>query len=165
MLHEESKIQQQCVSLFRAKYPQFAMLLVHPINEGSQYTRVTGAIHKAEGAVAGVADLLLFLPAVFSDETVKLTGVPKFACGLAIEMKTEKGKQSQEQKDFARIIRAACWDYEVIRSVEQFEKLTDAWIKNVQQPIKDAISLEHKTIEKERAEKELAHFKKVLERK
>ena len=38
MNHEESLLQQACVSWFRAQYPQYAMLLVHPINEGSGHT-------------------------------------------------------------------------------------------------------------------------------
>lgn len=48
MNHEESKLQQQCVSWFRAQYPQYAMLLTHMPNEGNG-NRVTGAIRKAEG--------------------------------------------------------------------------------------------------------------------
>ena len=63
MNHEESKLQQACVSWFRAQYPQYAMLLVHPINEGSGHTSIDRrrqGIHKAEGAVAGVPDLILF---------------------------------------------------------------------------------------------------------
>ena len=59
--YEESRLQQQCVSWFRAQYPEYAMLLTHPINEGNRGTRTQGAIHKAEGTVAGVPDLLFFI--------------------------------------------------------------------------------------------------------
>ena len=68
MNHEESKLQRQCVAWFRAQYPQYAMLLTHPINEGSGHTttdRRRQGIHKAEGAVAGVPDLILFMPAEY----------------------------------------------------------------------------------------------------
>lgn len=69
MNHQESKLQQQCVAWFRAQYPQYAMLLIHPINEGSghsQTDRRRQGIHKAEGAVAGVPDLILFMPSDYN---------------------------------------------------------------------------------------------------
>lgn len=65
MNHEESKLQQECVAWFRTQYPEYAMLLIHPINEGSGHTQMDRrrqGIHKAEGAVAGAPDLLFFLP-------------------------------------------------------------------------------------------------------
>ena len=62
MNHEESKLQKACVAWFRAQYPQYAMLLTHVANEGNG-NRVSAAIHKGEGTVAGVPDLLLFMPA------------------------------------------------------------------------------------------------------
>lgn len=162
MNHEESKLQQQCVAAFRAQFPQYAMLLVHPINEGSQYTRVTGAIHKAEGAVAGVADLLFFMPAVFDAETARITGAPILAYGLAIEFKTDKGKMSQEQKDWARMIRAAGWAYEVVRSYESFQMLINGWLAHVDQTVKNMIAFEYQDMETERAEREKAKFRRVL---
>lgn len=68
MNHEEQKLQMQCVSWFRAQYPQYAMLLTHPINEGGRNTGRIGGIHKEEGTQAGVPDLLFFMP---SDEYMK----------------------------------------------------------------------------------------------
>ena len=72
MRHKESDLQIKCVRWFRYQYPQYAMLLTHPINEGSGHTakdRLRQGIHKAEGAVAGTADLLFFMPAIFDDIT------------------------------------------------------------------------------------------------
>ncbi len=95
MNHEESKLQQACVSWFRAQYPQYAMLLVHPINEGSGHTSIDRrrqGIHKAEGAVAGVPDLLLFMPVQIPVEYDKQNNTTLYRKyhGLGIEIKTKK---------------------------------------------------------------------------
>ena len=165
MNHEESKIQQQCVSWFRAQYPQFSMLLVHPINEGSQYTRVTGAIHKAEGAVAGVSDLLFFMAAEFDEDIPGFIKLYRHYQGLCIEFKTPKGKQSPEQKEWERMVKAAGYEYKIVRSVDEFRTLIKTWIEHANLEIKILIAQEYHEIKKEREAKELAHFKKVIGKK
>lgn len=104
--HKESELQIQCVRWFAYEYPHLRMLLYHPQNEGTANGRVRGAIAKAEGVVAGVADLILQAP---SEDG--------FSC-LAIEMKTPTGRQSPEQKMFELYIKAAYGKYVVIRSFE-----------------------------------------------
>lgn len=111
MKHEESRIQQQCVAWFRAQYPAYSMLLVHPINEGSGHSRtdrMRQTIHKAEGAVAGVSDLLFFIPS-------------KTYHGLCLEFKTAKGKQSQAQKDFQQMMESAGHKYVIVKRFEEFQ--------------------------------------------
>ena len=63
---------------------------------------------KAEGITAGVSDLILNIPSVRYSQ-------------LAIEMKDEKGKQSDAQKRYQRYAVAAGIKYVVCRSFEQFQ--------------------------------------------
>lgn len=162
MNHEESKLQQQCVAWFRAEYPQYAMLLTHPINEGSRNTRVTGAIHKAEGTVAGVTDLLFFMSAVFYNDN---STIGKEYHGLGIEFKWEKGRQSQEQKDFQKMFEAAGYRYVLIRDRESFEKEMRAWIAHAHPLTKNKIFDAYMDIKKSAEDKERDRFYKVIGKK
>lgn len=159
MNHEESKLQKQCVAWFRAQYPQYAMLLTHVANEGNG-NRVSAAIHKGEGTVAGVPDLLLFMPAVF--DTGDLQGV---AChGLGIEMKTAKGKQSQQQKDFQKIFESALYQYVVVRSFEEFKKCVRDYISRTTPYTRAQISAAHVEVENERLEREREKLRKIVKK-
>ena len=159
MNHEESKLQKACVAWFRAQYPQYAMLLTHVPNEGNG-NRVSGAIHKGEGTVAGVPDLLLFMPAIF--DTEKLKGV---AChGLGIELKTAKGKQSQQQRDFQKIFESALYQYVVVRSFEEFRKSVESYINRATRYIRTQIASAHVELEKERLEREREKLRKIVKK-
>jgi hypothetical protein len=136
MNHEESKLQQQCVAWFRAQHREYASLLTHPINEGGANTRVSGAIHKGEGTVAGVPDLLLFVPAQFD----------RMFCGLGLEMKTPCGRQSQQQKDFQQMFQAAGYGYMVIRSLNEFRAHVNNWLDHVPEYIREAVASTHKQL-------------------
>lgn len=103
---EEHRLQVACVRWFRLQYPGMAKSLI-AVPNGGRRDEVTGAKLKAEGVVAGVADLLL------------LEARGGYA-GLAIEMKTEKGRQSRSQEEWQRYITGRGWDYVVVRSLEQF---------------------------------------------
>ena len=156
MRHKESNLQIKNVRWFRYQYPQYAMLLTHPINEGSGHTakdRLRQGIHKAEGAVAGTADLLFFMPAIFDDITFH---------GLAIEMKEEKGRQSQEQKNFQKMIEAAGWRYVISRSEEDFQKLMNDWIAHVEVYTRRNIAAAHVEIEQAATAKAREKFKNLL---
>lgn len=155
MNHEESKLQQQCVAWFRAQYPQYAMLLTHPANEGNG-NRVSGAIHKAEGTVAGVPDLLLFMPSFTLLERYN---------GLGIEMKTMRGRQTQQQKDFQEMIEAAGYKYVVVRRLEEFVIVIRKYIDNAPTQLKKNISSVHAEITKAAEEREKEKFYKVIGKK
>lgn len=114
MRHDESNLQIACVRWFRLQFPSIAPLLFSVPN-GGRRDAVTGAILKAEGAVAGVSDLLLLLPSGHYH-------------GLCIEMKTEKGKQSDAQKEWQKAVEAVGYKYAVVRSFEQFADLIDDYI-------------------------------------
>ena len=160
MNHEESKLQQQCVAWFRAQYPMYAMLLTHPANEGNG-NRVSGAIHKAEGTVAGVPDLLLFMPAI--DYTQSIYGTEMH--GLGIELKTAKGSQSQLQKDYQKMFEAAGYRYAVIRSLDAFMEEINSYIAKADVLAKNRITNVHLEIVKARELKEKEHFYKVIGKK
>lgn len=158
--YEESRLQQQCVAWFRAQYPQYAMLLTHPINEGSGHSeadRRRQGIHKAEGAVAGVPDLLLFMPAFF--------GIDDVFCMLGIEFKTAKGRQSQEQKDFQKMFEAAGYRYVVIRSFEDFKKVINDWIEHVPASRRRNIASAHIEIKQAAEQREKELFYKIVGKK
>ena len=106
MRHEESNIQINCVRWFRLAYPKLRTLLCAIPNGGAR-DAVTGAILKAEGVVAGVADLILFVPNQQSPY-------------LCIEMKTPKGRQSDAQKEWQKSVESVGAKYVVCRSLDDF---------------------------------------------
>ena len=167
MNHEEQKLQMQCVAWFRAQYPQYAMLLTHPINEGGRNTGKTGGIHKAEGTQAGVPDLLFFMPVYnaplgLDDDQRKEYGMSH---GLGIEFKTKKGTQSQAQKDFERIFRSAGYGYAVIRNFEDFRTLLSSWIGWAGKELRTKIASSHVEIEQAARQREKEKFRKVIGKK
>ena len=81
--------------------------LLYAIPNGGARDAVTGARLKAEGVMAGVADLFLSIPNLQYH-------------GLYIEMKTVKGTQSQAQRIFQQRVEAMGYRYAVVRSFDQF---------------------------------------------
>lgn len=113
--HKETELQIMCVRWFGYQYPYLKSLLYHPKNEGTANGRVQGAIGKAEGVVAGVADLILQVPAW--DHTC-----------MAIEMKTKTGKQSYQQKVFQKYLEGAGGKYVICRSFDDFVEMVGHYI-------------------------------------
>ena len=104
--HEESNLQKACVRWFRMQHRPLELLLFSVPNGGARSV-VTGAILKAEGALRGVADLLLLVPS---------NGYH----GLCIEMKAAKGRQSPHQKLWEQAVTAQGYRYVVINSFDAF---------------------------------------------
>ena len=115
MIHQESLIQQNCVKWFRLQYPQMALLLFAVPNGGSRRV-IEAKIMKSEGTTRGVADLLLLFPA------------KKFH-GLAIEMKTPKGKQQPSQKIWQERCEWAGYKYIICRSFDDFRNEINAYLR------------------------------------
>lgn len=159
MNNKESILQQQCVYWFKTQYPHYAMLMTHPINEGSEHSekdRRRQIIHKKEGTVAGVPDLLLFMPAIYD-------GITFF--GLGIEMKTPAGRQSQEQKDYQKMFEAAGYKYIVVRSLEEFKHVVNDWIAHVEAELRRNIASAHVELIKALDQREKDFFLKVIGKK
>lgn len=105
---EEHRLQVACVRWFKYQYPSIAHALF-AVPNGGRRDVTTGAKLKAEGALAGVSDLIL------------LKSNDKYGA-LLIEMKTPKGKQSQYQKQWEKdITRHNEYKYIVCRSFEEFQ--------------------------------------------
>jgi len=110
----ESRLQSACVRWFRLQYPRYSLLL-NSVPNGGARSAVTGAILKAEGCVRGVADLEL---------NIARHGYH----GLKIEMKTDKGRQSAEQKRWQREVEAQGYRYAVCRSFDEFRQLVNGYL-------------------------------------
>ena len=79
MQDPEHQLQCACVRWFRYAHADLSPLLF-AVPNGGRRDHITGARLKAEGVVAGVADLLLLVPSQQHH-------------ALCIEMKTAKGRQ------------------------------------------------------------------------
>ena len=104
----EHKLQSACVRWFRLQYPKMKHNLFSVPNGGKRDASTASKL-KEEGALAGVADLI-FLKS------------NRFYGALLIEMKTEEGRQSQNQKDWQQRITNDGYKYVIIRSLEEFQK-------------------------------------------
>lgn len=128
MRHTESRIQAVCVSYFGYNYPQYRGLLF-AVPNGGYRTATTAKIMKAEGVVSGVSDLLLLVPS-------------RQYHGLCIEFKTDKGRQSEAQKEWQRAVELQGFCYRVVRSLDEFIDLLAWYFDNT-------ISIAHDEIEKQ----------------
>lgn len=109
----ESELQKQCVRWFRIKYPQY---ILFSIPNGGSRNAIEAKRLKAEGVVAGVADLqLLFGNGIYN--------------ALFIEMKVGKNKQSENQIAFQQYCDKNNYKYVVCYSFDEFEKEIDEYIK------------------------------------
>jgi hypothetical protein len=112
--HIESQIQRACKRWFDIQYPQFAPLLFAVPNGGLR-GKLEAAIMKAEGMTAGVSDMIFLMS-------------KKGYTSLCIEFKTEKGRQSPQQKDWQRVVEMNGSKYVIIRCFEDFVKAITAYL-------------------------------------
>ena len=128
--HEESRLQESCVTWFRLQYPKLALLLFAVPNGGKRTHRTivrAGRVityspeakqMKKEGVTAGVADLILLKPS-------------GGYASLCIEMKTtEKGSEQREsQKIWQQAAEEAGNKYVVCRTLEGFISVVNDYLK------------------------------------
>jgi hypothetical protein len=110
----EHHLQTQCVAWFRYQYALVSSLLL-AIPNGGKRSKATAGKLKAEGVLAGVADLFLAM-------------ARKGSHGLWIEMKTPKGYQTPEQRAFQQRVTAEGYAYVVARSLEQFQTIVNEYL-------------------------------------
>ena len=116
---EEHRIQCACVRWFSLQYPRLHGRLFAVPNGGRRDT-VTAVKLRAEGVMAGVADLILL-------KSNRDYGA------LLIEMKTTKGRQSESQKKWQNIVCAnGEYKYVLCRSFDDFKREVDDYLKNVE---------------------------------
>lgn len=112
---EEHRLQVACVRWFRLQYPQWAHALF-AVPNGGRRDATTGAKLKAEGALAGVSDLIL------------LKSNADYGA-LLIEMKTQKGRQSEQQKWWEELITQDRYKYVVCRSLDEFIREVEEYME------------------------------------
>lgn len=112
----ERQIQIRCVSWFRARYPEASRVFFSVPNGGAR-NAWTAKNLKDEGALSGVADLILLVPR-------------HGYAALCIEMKKAGGRQSESQKAF----QEACKDYKVkyvvCFSQEEFQRVCEEYLEH-----------------------------------
>ena len=114
---EEHRIQCMCVRWFSLKYSNLKGRLF-AVPNGGRRDAVTGAKLKAEGVLAGVADLIL------------LKSNANYGA-LLIEMKTRTGRQRESQKQWQNIVSAdGEYKYVVCRSFDDFRREVDDYLRN-----------------------------------
>jgi hypothetical protein len=113
--HLESTMQQTAVRWF--KY-QHSGLLLFAIPNGGARSSVEASIMKGEGTLAGVADLFLSVP----------NGQYH---GFYIEMKTDKGEQSEAQKEFQKKVETFGYKYAICRTVNEFIELVNVYVTSI----------------------------------
>lgn len=113
---EEHRLQSACVRWYRLQYPKMKHNLFSVPNGGKRDS-VTGAKLKAEGALAGVADLILLKS-------------NRYYGALLLELKTSKGRQSESQIEWQHKITADGYKYVVVRSIEDFQREVRDYLKD-----------------------------------
>lgn len=115
--NEEHRIQCACIKWFRYQHPKYARLL-YAIPNGSRRDAITGKLLKDEGVIRGVSDLNFDVP-------------NRFYHGLRIEMKTPKGVQSKEQKEFQSEVEKQGFKYVICRSLNDFIRELTIYIEAI----------------------------------
>lgn len=115
---EEHRIQCACVRWFSLQYPGLRGRLF-AVPNGGRRDEKTAAKLKAEGVVAGVADLILLKS-------------NRYYGALLIEMKTRKGRQRDTQKQWEETV-CACGEYKyvVCRSFDDFKHEVDDFLSDI----------------------------------
>lgn len=114
MKHEESRLQRACVAWFRMQHADKAYCLF-AIPNGGRRDKITAAIMKGEGVLAGVADLFLMVPNTDYH-------------GLWIEMKTPKGRASDSQKLFESLSKSQGYEYRIARTLDEFQFIVNDYL-------------------------------------
>ena len=115
MRHDESQLQQSCKRWFDLQYSDLSKLLI-AIPNGGKRNKIEAAIMKLEGIVSGAPDMAL------------LVGRSGYN-NLFIELKTEKGRQSESQKAWQKDAEKYGSKYVIIRSVDQFIETINNYLK------------------------------------
>lgn len=115
--HLEDRLQMSCVRWFDFQHHPLRLLLHHSPNEGLLVKKQTdGAKRKAMGVRAGFPDLILLKPNARYHY-------------MAIELKTDKGRQSDTQREYQRAVEAAGGRYVIVRSIDDFIKEVDGYLE------------------------------------
>ena len=106
-MYQESQLQQMCVRYFRYVYPQY---VIYATPTGGSRNPIEAKRLKAEGVLAGVADLTILLPQ---------------GRIIYIEMKVKGNRQTDNQKDFQQKAEALGYKYYVCYSFDEFKAIIE----------------------------------------
>ena len=126
MREEEHNIQAACVRWFNLQWPQYRGLLFAVPNGGARSKATAGKL-KAEGVVPGVADLILLVPKCVKAHDDE--GWYNTIHALCIEMKTAKGRQSPEQKEWQARVEGEGYRYRVCHSLDEFMDVVNGYLR------------------------------------
>jgi len=119
MRHNEDQLQKACIRWFDYVHRDIRLLLHHSPNGGHR-NAAEAAKFKEMGVRAGFPDLILLLPSN--------NGRYAFLC---IELKTEKGRQTDLQKEYENMINThTAGKYVVCRSLDEFIKIVTDYLYN-----------------------------------
>ena len=105
----EQVMQAEIIRWYRSQYPEpHPMYYLLVSNDNNAISAQQGLKAKAQGRVAGVADLTFYKPG----------GQP-----ILIELKTPTGRQSPDQKQWQKAVENAGYSYVIVRSLEEFKKI------------------------------------------
>lgn len=113
----EDQLQKSCVQWFDIQYPQYRALLHHSPNGGKR-NAIEAAKLKQMGVRAGFPDLILLVP-------------NKEYYYMGIELKTQKGRQSEYQKEFQNEFGRIGAKYVVIRSIGEFMRIINEYLNDI----------------------------------
>jgi hypothetical protein len=102
----EEVLQAKCFTWFWNTYPTLRRSLFAVPNGGAR-NKGEASRMKATGTVSGVSDLVWLIPGKV----------------IFIEMKTEKGQQSETQIKFQQMVESLGHEYHVVRSFNEFQTL------------------------------------------
>ena len=106
-MNKEDALQAKIVVWFKNNYQMHGKGLIFSCPNGGTRDIVEAKKLKETGLMAGVSDLIVLLENKI----------------LFVELKIEKEKQSDVQKAFEERVSNLSFDYFIIRSLEEFEKL------------------------------------------
>ena len=108
----ESKLQIECVKWFRLAYPKE---ILFSIPNGGNRNIVTATMLKREGTLSGIPDIFL------------AKGIFPYN-GLFIEMKAEKGKLSENQKEMIKKLEEKFYKCVVCNSFDSFKTEIETYL-------------------------------------
>jgi len=120
MRHFEAALQQACVTWFNMQHYDLHGLLFSSLN-GMRTTPTQARTAKAEGMIAGVADLML--------------AVAKHGYhGLFIELKNgSRGRQGEAQKQWQSKIEGQGYRYIIVRDFYTFRRAIESYLNDTTQ--------------------------------
>ena len=114
-IYREHELQKACVTWFRLKYPKYGKLL-HAVPNGGFRNLQEAKRFKAEGVTAGYPDLSLEMARQGYNS-------------LKIEMKTDKGKLSDNQREIIALLQKHNHRCVIVTSIEGFIEQIDWYLR------------------------------------